>query len=62
MRKRAASRTANNKVEAFAQQMVTGHTSVNKGCYRARHELKVTPQQNRTSKVLQAIKAVFHVR
>ena len=50
----AVSRTSNEKVKAFAQLMVTDHTGVNKAATDLVTKLKVTPQQNATSKALQA--------
>ena len=52
--KLAVSRTTNDKVKAFAQLMVTDHTGVNKAATALVTKLNVTPQQNATSKALQA--------
>ena len=52
--KLAASRSSNDKVKAFAQLMITDHSGVNKAATELVTRLKVTPQQNSTSKALQA--------
>jgi putative membrane protein len=52
--KLAASRSTNDKVKAFAQLMVTDHTSVNKSTTDLAAKLKVTPQDNSTSQSLKS--------
>ena len=52
--KLAASRSSNDKVKAFAQLMITDHSGVNKAATELVTRLKVTPQENSTSKALQA--------
>jgi putative membrane protein len=50
--KAAAAKTKNADVKQFAQQMVTDHTSVNKSAVDLVTKLKVTPEDNDTSKAL----------
>jgi putative membrane protein len=50
----AASRSTNDKVKAFAQLMITDHTSVNKSATDLVAKLKVTPQDNSTGQSLKA--------
>lgn len=50
----AASRGTNPEVKKFGQQMVTDHESVNKSAVDLVTKLKVTPQENETSKALKA--------
>jgi putative membrane protein len=50
----AASKTADKAVKAFAQQMVTDHTGVNKQATALVTKLKVTPEDNPTSQSLKA--------
>ena len=52
--KLAASRGTNPEVKKFGQQMVTDHTGVNKSAVDLVTKLKVTPQENETSKALKA--------
>jgi putative membrane protein len=52
--KLAASTTTNADVKAFAQLMVTDHTSVNKSAVDLVTRLKVTPQDNPTSQALKS--------
>jgi putative membrane protein len=52
--KLAASTTKNAEVKKFAQLMVTDHTGVNKQAVALVTKLKVTPQDNDTSKSLKA--------
>ena len=52
--KLALSRSSNDKVKAFAQLMITDHSGVNKAATELVTRLKVTPQENSTSKALQA--------
>ena len=52
--KLAVERASNDKVKAFAQLMITDHTGVNQAATELVTKLKVTPQQNATSKALQA--------
>jgi putative membrane protein len=52
--KLAASRTANPDVKKFAELMVTDHTGVNKQAVALVTRLKVTPEDNDTSKSLKA--------
>jgi len=52
--KLAVSRSSNDKVKAFAQLMITDHSGVNKAATELVTRLKVTPQENSTSKALQA--------
>jgi putative membrane protein len=52
--KLAAATTANSEVKKFAQLMVTDHTGVNKQAVDLATRLKVTPQDNDTSKSLKA--------
>ena len=50
--KLAASRSQNKEVKAFAKQMVTDHTAVNKQAAALAKKLGVTPEDNDTSKSL----------
>jgi len=50
--KLAASKTTNQEVKTFAQQMVTDHTGVNKQATALVTKLKVTPEDNPTSQSL----------
>jgi putative membrane protein len=52
--KLAAARTKNAEVKKFAQLMVTDHTGVNKSAVDLVTRLKVTPEDNDTSKALQS--------
>ena len=52
--KLAAATSANTEVKKFAQLMVTDHTGVNKQAVDLATRLKVTPQDNDTSKSLKA--------
>lgn len=47
--KLAEGRTHNKDVRAFAKQMVTDHTAVNKSASQLVHKLKVKPEPNDTS-------------
>ena len=50
----AAARTKNAEVKKFAQLMVTDHTGVNKSAVDLATKLKVTPEDNDTSRALKA--------
>lgn len=50
----ASSRSANNAVKAFAELMITDHTSVNASATELAARLKVTPQDNPTSQSLKS--------
>jgi putative membrane protein len=50
--KQALSRSTNKDVRAFAQDMVRDHAAVNKQALALVHKLKVTPQDNDTSRAL----------
>ena len=50
----AASRATRDEVKAFARLMVTDHTSVNKAATELAAKLKVTPEDNPTSRSLKA--------
>jgi putative membrane protein len=50
--KQAESKSKNKDVRAFAKQMVTDHTSVNKQATALVKKLHVTPEENATSKTL----------
>jgi putative membrane protein len=50
----ATSRSSNDDVKAFGRLMVTDHTGVNKSATELAAKLKVTPQDNATSKSLKA--------
>lgn len=50
--KLAESKTKNKEVKAFAKQMVTDHSAVNKQAAALAGKLHVTPQDNETSKTL----------
>ena len=52
--KLAASRSMNDEVKTFARLMVTDHTGVNKSATDLAGKLKVTPQDNATSRGLKA--------
>jgi putative membrane protein len=52
--KLAASKASNPDVKAFAQQMVTDHTGVNKQATELVTRLKVTPEDNATSQSLKS--------
>ena len=52
--KLAVSQSTNADVKDFGQQMVTGHTGVNKSATELVTKLKVTPQDNPTSQSLKA--------
>lgn len=52
--KTAAAKTTNAEVKKFAQLMVTDHTGVNKSATDLVTRLKVTPEDNDTSKALKA--------
>ena len=55
----AKSRTRSKDVRAFAQQMVTDHTAVNKEAGALVHKLKVKPEPNATSASLKKGGAAF---
>ncbi len=50
--KQALAKSRNKEVRAFAQQMVRDHTAVNKQALALVKKLKVTPQDNDTSRSL----------
>ena len=50
----AASKAANAEVKTFGKQMVTDHTGVNKMATELVTRLKVTPEQNETSRGLES--------
>jgi len=52
--KLAVSQSTNADVKDFGQQMVTGHTGVNKSATELVTKLKVTPQDNPTSQQLKS--------
>ncbi len=52
--KLAAAQSTNADVKDFGQQMVTGHTGVNKSATELVTKLKVTPQDNPTSQQLKS--------
>lgn len=52
--KLAAARTKNAEVRAFAERMVTDHTGVNHSAVELVTKLKVTPEDNPTSRSLKA--------
>lgn len=52
--KLAKSRSTNKEVKAFAELMITDHTGVNKSATNLAAKLKVTPQDNPTSRSLKA--------
>jgi putative membrane protein len=52
--KLAASQSSNDDVRKFAQLMVTDHTGVNKAAIELATKLKVSPQDNPTSRSLKA--------
>jgi len=49
----ATSRSKNKEVQAFAEQMITDHTAVNKQAAALAKKLKVKPEDSDTSKSLQ---------
>lgn len=49
----AAEKTGNAEVKKFAQTMITDHTAVNRSAVDLVTRLKVTPEQNDTSRALQ---------
>ncbi len=51
--KAAKAKTHNAEVKKFAQQMITDHTAVNKSATELVTKLKVTPEDNDTSRSLQ---------
>jgi putative membrane protein len=50
----AAKKSTNSEVQKFAQTMVTDHTAVNKSAVDLVTKLKVSPQENETSRALKA--------
>jgi putative membrane protein len=50
----AAARASSAEVKKFGQQMVTDHKGVNKSAVDLATKLKVTPEENETSKALKA--------
>jgi putative membrane protein len=52
--KLAASQATNGEVKTFAQLMVAGHTAVNNAATELAGKLEITPEDNPTSKSLQA--------
>jgi putative membrane protein len=50
----ASKQTASAEVKQFAEMMVTDHTSVNKSAVDLATRLKVTPEENDTSRALKA--------
>src|SRR5688572_31124193 len=50
----AAKKSTNAEVRKFAQTMVTDHTAVNKSAVDLVTKLKVSPQENDTSRALKA--------
>jgi putative membrane protein len=60
--KQAESKTKNKDVRAFAKQMVTDHTSVNKQATALVQKLHVTPEENATSKTLRQDGAASQTR
>jgi putative membrane protein len=50
----AADKTKSEEVKTFAQMMVTDHTSVNKSAVDLVTKLKVSPEENDTSRALKA--------
>lgn len=50
----AATKTTSNEVKAFANTMVTDHTAVNKSAVDLVTKLKVSPEENDTSRSLTA--------
>jgi putative membrane protein len=52
--KLAESKASNSKVKAFGKQMVTDHSGVNKQAVALVTKLKVTPEDNATSKSLKS--------
>jgi putative membrane protein len=62
--KLAKSKTQNKEVKAFAQQMITDHTGVNKQATALVKKLHVTPEENATSKSLKSdgAKNIAHLK
>jgi putative membrane protein len=62
--KLAASRATSDEVKAFAKLMVTDHSGVNKAATDLAAKLKVTPQDNPTSKSLktEGDKSLAHLK
>jgi putative membrane protein len=62
--KLAKSRSHNKEVKAFAQQMITDHSGVNKQAVALVKKLKVTPEENATSKSLKegGAKNIAHLK
>ena len=60
----AAETSMDNQVKAFGRQMVTDHTGVNKSAVELVTKLKVTPEDNPTSKALKdgGAKNVAHLK
>ncbi len=52
--KAATAKTKNAEVKKFATQMITDHTAVNKSAVDLVTKLKVTPEENETSKALKS--------
>jgi putative membrane protein len=52
--KLAQATASNNEVKAFAERMVTDHSGVNQAASELVGKLKVTPQEDETSKALKA--------
>ena len=52
--KAAKAKSTNKEVKAFAQQMITDHTGVNKSATALVTKLKVTPEDNPTSQSLKS--------
>ncbi|MGF6297997.1 putative membrane protein [Paraburkholderia sp. WC7.3d] len=52
--KLAESRSKSTDVKAFAQQMITDHSAVNKSAADLVHKLNVTPEENATSQSLKS--------
>ncbi|CAB3709996.1 DUF4142 domain-containing protein [Paraburkholderia rhynchosiae] len=50
----AESRSKSTDVKAFAQQMITDHSAVNKSAVDLVHKLNVTPEENATSQSLKS--------
>jgi putative membrane protein len=62
--KLAKSKSKNKEVKAFAQQMITDHTGVNKQATALVKKLHVTPEENPTSKSLKddGAKTLSHLK
>jgi putative membrane protein len=60
--KQAESKASNKDVRAFAKRMVTDHTSVNQQATALVQKLKVTPEENATSKSLRQDGATTQAR